>query len=53
MKQRPNVRDKPKKKEDLKALYKAIEQMDEEERSFIAGAIAFAGAKKPHEGRPA
>lgn len=53
MKQRPNVRDKPKGKEDLEALYKAIEQMDEEERSFIAGAIAFAGAKKTPTDRPA
>lgn len=44
MTQEINVRDKPAKKRDLRELYQAIEKMNDAERNFIAGAIAFAGS---------
>lgn len=44
MTQEIDISNAPAKKRDLQELYQAIEKMDEAGRSFIAGAIAFAGS---------
>lgn len=43
MERKANICNEPEKTESLKELYKALEQMDDADRAFIAGAIALAG----------
>lgn len=44
MTQKTDVHDNPAKKRDLQELCQAIEKMNDAERNFIAGAIAFANS---------